>query len=364
MKQLIKLLNITPHAFLDDCTETEYVDLATFKDRCWIRLLPLSKEEKESSKNKNSRPSSITGAFLLSPNFANLRKLSERLNCNYAFDLHKKMQDADRIIEPIGLCTSASMEEDFLNIGDEDLNCTVGTQEAFDNAAKKPENFVSSAEVAYDCANKSWCESDYEDIDKTYNALISNCRNFFNYSPTLDIFDNYLQLIPPKSNLNDLERWNRGVGTDEKYRHVCELFNAIGSDQCKVEVTINKDSRCSWGYIKDPKGKSVAESGYQHAEKFHKYFTSSFCKFDGIKSIKFREWNYVHRRGIYSSKLGGVTLEFGIQQEVNEKQYFYPRSPSQVEEIYNLWDIDGNGKYSLIDDCEYEVYPKLKVLEL
>ena len=45
VKQLIKLLNITPHAFLDDCIETEYVDLAIFKDRCLIRLLPLSKEE-------------------------------------------------------------------------------------------------------------------------------------------------------------------------------------------------------------------------------------------------------------------------------------------------------------------------------
>lgn len=360
MKQLIKLLNITPHAFFDDCNETEYVELATFKDRCWIRLLPLSKKEKESSKNKNSRPSSITGAFLLSPNLASLRKLSEKLDCNYGFDLHRKMQDADRIIEPIGLSPSALTEEDFLNIKNDDLNCTVGTQEAFDNAVQKPENFVSSYEVAYDFADKSWCESDFEMIEMNYETLVSDCSNFLKYSPTLDIFDDYFFLKPPDGDLNNLNLWNRG--RHEEYRNVYKLFNSIGCDHRKVEVTINKSSNNTRGYVPDPtkEGRKIEEPYEDHAKRFYKYFKASFCELNGIKNIKFRNWNYVHRRGIYCGTLGGVNLELGVQEKLSAYHYLNPRSPSQVEEIYDFWDIGGNGKYYLQDDREYEVYPNFR----
>ena len=310
MADLFKIFNITPHCF--DKELNPRTDLKSFYQHVRGRVLPSEDESYHYTPN---------GSFCFGLSDENYKKLRLDLPNEYLIFI-RKLIDNDRMI--FSSNKSQCSEEDFIKEKFFLIDGIVCSEKKFEGMISSGDEKITSAwHIAEEKSPEWWRPAKQKHrIPVTYQELIPYVENFLKFAPLIQIWDNYIY------------PGNHG------YDKFHEFLNVIGTPDKKVEVEINV------GKKRDPKttlwDKDLKSEIF---DPLKKWFHGSRFELNGISRITIIVWNEVHDRYLVSSKLGGLHLGRGPQEDKAKSQAASRMSPNDVYDLEEEYHEDGTGKY-------------------
>ena len=154
-------------------------------------------------------------------------------------------------------------------------------------------------------------------------------KNFLTHAPIIQIWDDF---IHPDCH---------------SYKKFYKFLNNCGSSSKRIEVEINTS-------ISNKRvGRMMRPEDYEDFYKtFGNWFKENSFKLKGISKISVILWNEVNDRYIVSSKIGGVHMGKGPQDDRSEFQGLSEMSPNDVESLENNYDKENS--------CDGHVYKSSK----